>query len=85
MSAGLPIASSDKDPLPEDLKDAGFYFNPEDITSKKTCLRYMITNPDLKKRLGTNSKQFSQNYSWKKSADKTFSFLYNVYEKNKNE
>jgi glycosyltransferase involved in cell wall biosynthesis len=85
MTASMPIASSDRGPMPEVLKDAGLYFNPESVTSIKNCLRYMIANPDLQKRLGAKAKQYSQNYSWKKCADETFSFLHNIYEKNKNE
>ena len=49
MTAGLPIASSDRGPMPEVLKDAVLYFNPESVTSIKNCLRYMIENPDLLK------------------------------------
>ena len=81
MTAGLPIASSDRGPMPEVLKDAGLYFNPESVTSIKNCLRYMIENPNLRKRLGAKAKQYSQAYSWKKCADETFAFLRSVYEK----
>jgi glycosyltransferase involved in cell wall biosynthesis len=82
MTAGLPIASSDRGPMPEVLKDAGLYFNPESVTSIKNCLQYMIENPDLRQRLGKKAKQYSQTYSWKKCADETFGFLSSVSEKN---
>ena len=83
MSAGLPIASSDRGPMPEVLKDAGLYFNPESVTSMKNCLRYLIDNPDLRQRLSTKAKQYSQAYSWKKCADETFAFFRSVYEGSK--
>jgi glycosyltransferase involved in cell wall biosynthesis len=83
MTAGMPIASSDRDPMPEVLKDAGLYFNPESVTSIKNCLRYMIENPDLMQSLGSKAKKYSEDYSWKKCADETFAFLSSVYEKNK--
>jgi len=83
MTAGLPIASSDRGPMPEVLKDAGLYFNPESVTSIKNCLRYMIENPDLMQSLSSKAKKYSQSYSWKKCADETFAFLSSVYEKNK--
>ena len=83
MTAGLPIASSDRGPMPEVLKDAGLYFNPESVTSIKNCLQYMIENPNLRRSLGAKAKQYSQAYSWKKCADETFAFLRAVYEKNK--
>ena len=83
MSAGLPIASSDRGPMPEVLKDAGLYFNPESISSIKNCLRYMIANPDLRMQLGVKGKQYSEHYSWKKCADETFAFFRSVYERSK--
>ena len=82
MTAGLPIASSNRGPMPELLKDAGLYFNPESVTSIKNCLRYMIENRNLRKRFGIKAKQYSQTYSWKKCADETFGFLSSVSEKN---
>ncbi len=82
MTAGLPIASSDRGPMPEVLKDAGLYFNPESLTSIRNCLRYMVENHNLRQRLGTKAKQYSQTYSWKKCADETFAFLGSVYERN---
>ena len=82
MTAGLPIASSDRGPMPEVLKDAGLYFNPESVTSIKNCLRYMIENPDLMQSLGSKAKKYSENYSWGKCADETFAFLSSVYEIN---
>ena len=83
MTAGLPIASSDRGPMPEVLKDAGLYFNPESISSIKNCLQYMIANPNLRKRLGAKAKQYSQAYSWQKCADETFAFFRSVYERSK--
>ena len=82
MTAGLPIASSDRGPMPEVLKDAGLYFNPESVNSIKNCLRYMIGNPDLMQSLGSKAKKYSEDYSWEKCADETFAFLSSVYEKN---
>ena len=82
MASGLPIASSDRGPMPEVLKDAGLYFNPESVTSIKSCLRYMIENPDLLQNLGAKAKQYSQAYTWKKCADETFGFLSSVHERN---
>jgi glycosyltransferase involved in cell wall biosynthesis len=83
MTAGLPIASSERGPMPEVLKDAGLYFNPESVISIKNCLRYMIENPDLMQSLGSKAKKYSEDYSWGKCADETFEFLSSVYEKNK--
>ena len=83
MATGLPIASSDRGPMPEVLKNAGLYFNPESIVSIKNCLRYMIENPDLMQNLALKAKQFAEVYSWEKCADSTFAFLNSVFLKNK--
>jgi glycosyltransferase involved in cell wall biosynthesis len=83
MTAGLSIASSDRGPMPEVLKDAGRYFNPESVTSIKNCLRYLIDNPDLCQRLSAKAKQYSQTYSWKKCAEETLAFFRSVYEGSK--
>ena len=85
MTAGLPIASSDRGPMPEVLKDAGLYFNPESVTSIKNCLQYMIENPDLQQSLGAKAKQYSQAYNWEKCANETFAFLKSVLRKTKHE
>ena len=83
MATGLPIASSDRGPMPEVLKNAGLYFNPESIVSIKNCLRYMIENPDLMQNLAVKAKEFAEVYSWEKCADSTFGFLNSVFLKNK--
>jgi glycosyltransferase involved in cell wall biosynthesis len=83
MSAGLPIASSHRGPMPEVLKDAGLYFNPESVLSIKNCLQYLIERPSLQQKLGIKAQKYSEKYSWKKCANDTFSFLREVYEGNK--
>jgi Glycosyltransferase len=85
MSAGLPIASSNRGPMPELLKDAGLYLNPESVSSIKDCLQYMINNPKLTESLGKKAKLYSNLYSWKKCADKSLSFLSSVYKKTRHE
>ena len=83
MTAELPIACSNRGPMPEILKDAGLYFNPELVTSIADCLQYLIESPALCQRLVTKAKEHAQVYSWRKCADETFSFLYEVYENNR--
>jgi len=83
MAVGLPIASSDRGPLPEVLKDAGLYFNPESVLSIKDCLQYLIEHPSLQQKLGRKAQKYSEKYSWRKCANETFSFLRDIYEENK--
>jgi glycosyltransferase involved in cell wall biosynthesis len=51
MAAGLPIACSDRGPMPEALGDAGCYFNPEDIPAKSK-----IVSLTLARRYGAAGK-----------------------------
>ncbi len=78
MSAGLPIACSDRGPMPELLQDAGIYFNPEDPYSIKDSLEILLKNEVLRKNLGTKAHSLSKKYSWERCAHETFSFLSSV-------
>ena len=75
MAAGLPIACSDRGPMPEVLKDAGVYFNPEDPESIEKAVIQLMTNVNVRSSLSARAEEYSQLYSWKKCADQTFLFL----------
>lgn len=75
MSAALPIACSDFQPMPEFLKDAGLYFNPTDVHSIVTTIEQLLLNSNLRDRLAVKSFNYAKQYSWKKCADETFGFL----------
>ena len=78
MAAGLPIACSNKGPMPEMLKESGIYFNPEQPEDIANALYKMITSPTLRAKLAEESYLESQKYSWKRCADETFSFINKV-------
>ena len=82
MEAGLPIACSDRGPMPEILKDGGLYFNPESVSSIAECLRYLLEHPELRTRLGKKARKYARAYNWKKCADETFSFLKETHQNN---
>jgi glycosyltransferase involved in cell wall biosynthesis len=46
MAAGLKIACSSRGPMPEVLKDAGYYFDPESPVSISKAIEQIILNPD---------------------------------------
>lgn len=79
MAAGLPIASSDRGPMPEVLGDAGVYFDPESPESIEAALRAMIVDADKRAKLASKANCEAQDFSWRRCADKTFSFLRDVY------
>lgn len=75
MTAGLPIACSNRGPMPEVLGAGGIYFNPEHQEEITRALRQMIDSPKLRAELCQLSYQQAQQYSWQRCAAETFHFL----------
>lgn len=78
MASGLPIACSDRGPMPEVLGDTGLYFNPEDPDSVAKTLQRLIEAPELREQLAHASSERSREYTWKRCADDTFAFIAEV-------
>jgi len=78
MIAGLPIACSNRGPMPEVLGDAGEYFDPEDPDDIARALRTCIHSVDLRDKMANASSRRVQAYSWQRCADETFAFLVQV-------
>lgn len=79
MYSGLPVLSSNKKPMPEFLKEAGFYFNPYSVDSIKKELAFFILNPELREHKADEAKKYAQNFSWEKCAIETFDFILETY------
>jgi glycosyltransferase involved in cell wall biosynthesis len=75
MSAGLPIACSNRSVMPELLGDAGVYFDPEQPAEIASAIRTLFDSPELRSRLARESFKKAKNYSWARCADETFSFI----------
>ncbi len=75
MAAGLPIACSNMGPMPEILGDAGVYFNPLNPEDIAFSIRNLIHSSDLRSKLSQLAFTRAQQYSWKRCANETFSFL----------
>jgi glycosyltransferase involved in cell wall biosynthesis len=75
MAAGMPIACSNRGPMPEVLESAGIYFNPEDPNDIAEAIRKLIINLDLRLQLSKNAKSLADKYSWTRCSNETFSFL----------
>ncbi len=78
MASGLPIACSNKGPMPEILGDAGVYFNPEDPDDIANSLLILIKSPSLRADLARASYAKAQKYSWRRCANETFDFFHAV-------
>jgi len=75
MASGLPVACSNRGPMPEVLGDAGAYFDPEKPEDIARALRTLIESPQLRAELAQASYQQAQQYSWQRCADETFNYL----------
>ena len=75
MASGLPIACSNRGPMPEILRNAGRYFDPEQPVSIECALRELIDSPQLRSDLAKASFESSKQFSWQRCADETFKFI----------
>jgi glycosyltransferase involved in cell wall biosynthesis len=78
MASGLPIACSNRGPMPEVLGDAGVYFDPEQPIEIYRAIKNLINNPQLRLEKSQASFHKAQQYSWDVCALETFSFLEQV-------
>jgi glycosyltransferase involved in cell wall biosynthesis len=78
MAAGLPIACSNRGPMPEILGEAGVYFDPENPSEIAAALRCLIEHADMRERCAHLAYSRSLDYSWSRCARETFSFLAEV-------
>lgn len=79
MAVGLPIACSNRGPMPEVLADGGVYFDPEDAGSIADAIEQIIQSPALRLAIAQRAKTLSQQYGWKRCADETLTFVAETY------
>jgi glycosyltransferase involved in cell wall biosynthesis len=79
MAAGLPIACADRGPMPSVLGDGGVYFDPEQPESLTAAIGRLFANPALRAQLAGTAHQRARSYSWATTAERTWSFLAEVY------
>jgi glycosyltransferase involved in cell wall biosynthesis len=75
MAVGLPIACSDRGPMPEVLQDGGVYFDPENPESIAAAIMELIVSSDKRTQLSMRARDLSKQYSWARSAQETLSFI----------
>ena len=83
MAAGIPIACSNRGPMPEVLSDGGVYFNPEDAVSIAAAIEQIILLPSLRETIAQRGRGISQAYSWTRCASETFKFITDSFFKSK--
>ncbi|MBI3793122.1 MAG: glycosyltransferase family 4 protein [Nitrospinae bacterium] len=79
MSAGLPIACSNKRPMSDILGDGGVYFSPHDPDSIAVAILSLMDRPDESARRAEMAIARSKGYSWTRCARETFSFIEEVH------
>lgn len=75
MAAGLPIACSNRGPMPQMLGDAGSYFDPEDVESICGAILQLSQSAQGRERAANAARKRASGYSWKRCADETFTLL----------
>ena len=78
MAAGLPIACSNRGPMPEILGCAGVYFDPLSQSDINRAITVLIGSAEIRETLSRLSFSSAQKYSWIDCAARTFSFLVGV-------
>jgi glycosyltransferase involved in cell wall biosynthesis len=79
MAAGLPIACSNRGPMPEVLENGGVYFDPENPDSIASAVEKIINDKELRISIAHNAKQLGRKYSWERCAKETWNFLADVH------
>lgn len=79
MATGLPIASSNRGPMPEILQDGGVYFDPEDEVSIANAGEALITSKNLRLISAEKARTLSLQYSWQRCSYETFSYISKIY------
>lgn len=75
MASGLPIACSDRGPMPEVLGDGAIYFDPEDVGDIARAARVLVRDPALRLRLAERAYTRVQRFTWEACAHGTLAFL----------
>lgn len=81
MASGVPIACSQKEPMPEFLGSGGYYFDAKSELSIASALEQLILHPKQRKALADRNLEEVKKYSWNKTTSKTFDFIINTYQK----
>ena len=82
MASGLPIAASDIGAAREILGDTAIYFDPNEPILIFSALKRLLDDHELRNSFATVNFDKAKQYSWRKCADSTFSFICQVYSEN---
>lgn len=75
MAASLPIACSNRGPMPEALGDGGVYFDPEEPGEIAAALERLARDPALRARCASLAQARAKAYTWQRCARETMGFV----------
>jgi glycosyltransferase involved in cell wall biosynthesis len=78
MAAGLPIACSNRGPMPEVLGPEGNYFDPEAPEEIAAVIQRMLDDVDLRRGAASDAHARVAAYDWQQCTDATAEFLAEV-------
>ena len=78
MASGVPIACSSYGPMPEVLRGAGVYFDPENVDSLYQALAKLLGDAALREKLASLAHDYAREFSWGRCAGDTLKFLHDV-------
>ncbi len=79
MASGLPIACSDRGPMPEVARDGATYFDPENPNAIANAIEKLVLDPDLRYRFAMRAFELASAYTWDKCGFETARFLYQTW------
>lgn len=79
MAAGLPVASSNRGPMPEVLQDAGLFFDPYKAREIAVSLKLLIGSSQLRQSLAKKSYELAKRYTWENCVDATFHYFNDIF------
>ncbi|EKD47257.1 MAG: glycosyl transferase, group 1 [uncultured bacterium] len=71
MSYGTPVAAANTSSIPEILKNAAQYFDPDDIEALVELMRQAADEPDRFTNLVKEGERLAESYTWHKTAKMT--------------
>lgn len=80
MACGLPVISSNIGDVPELIKNGvnGFLFEPNDLSSAFISIKLLYKNPELRKTIGLNNRNFILRYRSLSNMPDYFNKLYGI-------
>ncbi|EFH5123037.1 glycosyltransferase family 4 protein [Escherichia coli] len=78
IGCGLPVIASKTEPMPEFAKDSALYFDENDYNDIAHKMNYVLDNPAELNEMRNKSIFLRENYTWEKTALKTWEYLDNI-------